>query len=412
MERHLNENRSGKAANSVSSDKSQGIGPQDKDLDTFLQRCANEQMLYSGVLSDPIKKSSGSKITVRPIDTKQGKAFQFSEQCGEKVFHRTVPLENAVQELLQAFREGFKQALICTADVDLQILRNSKGRETIIKKPPSKKSPLSLHNRQKNYLLQEGVVHPFLVELGVMDSLGKVVPKKADKFRQINRFLEFIEDIVDELPKKEVINIVDFGCGKSYLTFALYEHLKNNCKLPVRVIGLDLKSDVIETCSKLARKLNYRDLTFQKGDINDILPEGDVDMMISLHACDTATDAALEKAVRWGAKDIMAVPCCQNELYHQVSQPKLTSLFRHGIVKERVAALITDAARADLLEMKGYRCQIIEFIDLEHTPKNLLLRAVRTGDAKSIEAATKRYQALTELLGITPCLERLLAREP
>jgi SAM-dependent methyltransferase len=286
------------------------------------------------------------------------------------------------------------------------------------------------HNRVKNYILREGEPVPFLVDLGVMTETGVVVKAKYDKFRQINRFLEFIEDVLPELEKigaTREISIIDFGCGKSYLTFAVYHYLATLKRLPVRIIGLDLKRDVIERCAALATRYGYDRLSFQTGDIAGFEGATGADMVITLHACDTATDYALAQAVRWNARVILSVPCCQHELNRQLSErdssapgrATLESAFKYGIIRERMAALLTDAMRAELLESSGYRVQILEFIDMSHTPKNLLIRAVRNDRATAAngaqpDGATKAdesgYATLRDFLGVEPTLERELKK--
>ncbi len=264
------------------------------------------------------------------------------------------------------------------------------------------------HNRRKRYILEEGRPVPFLKDLGVMTADGKIVNSRYDKFRQINRFLEFIEDILPQLPKDREVRIIDFGCGKSYLTFAMYYYLHELQGLDVRITGLDLKEDVIEHCGRLARQYGYEKLEFLHGDIADYTGADQVDMVVTLHACDTATDYALAKAVRWNAKVILSVPCCQHELNGQMENDLLRPIFHYGIVKERMAALYTDALRAEILENHGYRTQILEFIDMEHTPKNLLLRCVRSGRRKE---NGEQIKAVTEFLGVEPTLLKLLEAE-
>jgi SAM-dependent methyltransferase len=245
-----------------------------------------------------------------------------------------------------------------------------------------------------------------------MNAQGKVLAPKYDKFRQINRFLEMIRDIVPNLPQGRKLNIVDFGCGKSYLTFALYHYLKEIAGLQLHVIGLDLKADVIAHCSELASKFGYSDLHFLVGDISQYEGLQEVDMVVTLHACDTATDAAIEKAVRWNASVILSVPCCQHELFTQVKNETLSPMLNHGIIKERFAALATDSIRAQLLELLGYRSQILEFIDMEHTPKNLLIRAVKEDatrmDALKTAVLARSYVEFTQFLQVTPYLEKAL----
>ena len=268
------------------------------------------------------------------------------------------------------------------------------------------KSGLS-HNRKKRYILDEGTMVPFLVDLGVQTKEGKIVNSRYDKFRQINRFLEFIEDILPKLDKDRENTILDFGCGKSYLTFAMYHYLKELKGYPVRIIGLDLKEDVIKKCNDLAKRYGYEKLTFSTGDIASYEGVDQVDMVVTLHACDTATDFAMEKAVRWGAKVILSVPCCQHELNAQMENEFYKPIFQYGLIKERMAALYTDALRAQILESVGYRTQILEFIDMEHTPKNILIRAVKQGNPKDNK---KELEAIMKELQIEPTLYKLLIK--
>ena len=256
----------------------------------------------------------------------------------------------------------------------------------------------------KQYILKEGVPVPFLIDLGVMSAQGKIVHARYDKFRQINRFLEFIEDVLPRLSREREVTILDFGCGKSYLTFAMYYYLRELKGYDVNIIGLDLKMDVIEKCNSLALRYGYEKLHFYHGDIADYEGVSSVDMVVTLHACDTATDYALAKAVEWGAEVILSVPCCQHEVNKQIKNEMLEPVLRYGILKERMSALITDAVRANLLESKGYDTQILEFIDMEHTPKNLLIRAVKTGKKQD----ERRMQEMLAALNIHPTLDRLL----
>ena len=244
----------------------------------------------------------------------------------------------------------------------------------------------------------------FLIDLGVMTKEGKIVNSKYDKFRQINRFLELINDVLPELDKNRELTIIDFGCGKSYLTFAMYYFLKELNGYDIRIIGLDLKEDVIENCNQLAKKYGYEKLEFIRGDIADFTGTDKADMVVTLHACDTATDFALEKAVKWGAKIIMSVPCCQHEVNAQIKSAALNSILKYGILKERFSAIVTDALRAEILENNGYETQILEFIDMEHTPKNLLIRGVKTGKKNS----NTGYKQLIEDLNIDPTLNKIL----
>ncbi|MDO4329713.1 MAG: SAM-dependent methyltransferase [Lachnospiraceae bacterium] len=263
------------------------------------------------------------------------------------------------------------------------------------------------HNRAKSYVLEEGIPVPFLVDLGVMTKEGKVVRSKYDKFRQINRFLEFIEDILPQLSKDRENTIIDFGCGKSYLTFAMYHYLKVVKGYEIRVIGLDLKQDVIDHCNELSRKYGFQTLRFYHGDIASYEGVDHVDMVVTLHACDTATDYALAKAVGWGAKVILSVPCCQHEWNRQMKNEMMKPVLQYGILKERMAALYTDGIRAQILEHMGYRTQILEFIDMEHTPKNILIRAVYQGKKKDNQ---KEIQEILNFWGVKTTLGELLLK--
>jgi SAM-dependent methyltransferase len=259
--------------------------------------------------------------------------------------------------------------------------------------------------------LTEGVPSPFLIALGVMNAEGKVYAKFYDKFRQINRYLETVADIIPSFTngnEGHVLRIIDFGCGKAYLTFALYHYLVDRLKLTVQLIGLDLKEDLINRSNALARTLGCSNLHFIVGDVRNYHTQETVDMVISLHACDTATDVALAKAVDWKSRVILAVPCCQHELRDKIQNPSLKLLLKHGILRERFAAMATDAMRAQLLETCGYHTQVIEFIDMEHTAKNLLIRAVKKEGNVRPEIAAD-YQAFRAMIGDTgPLLETLL----
>ena len=300
-----------------------------------------------------------------------------------------------------------KQMQLVTADAEFSVLISKKGKVTIKKKQKkAKMRPLDLnHNRKKQYILQEGVPVPFLQDLGVMTEEGKIVHARFDKFRQINRFLEFIEDILPQLDSGRELTILDFGCGKFYLTFAMYYYLHELKSYDIRIIGLDLKTDVIRKCNGLAKKYQYDKLTFLEGNIADYTGAEEVDMVVTLHACDTATDFALAKAIGWNAKVILSVPCCQHELNRQMKNDVLSPIMNYGLLKERMAALVTDGLRAEYLKREGYDVQVLEFIDMEHTPKNILLRAVKTGRRADNEESIR---ACESFLRVTPTLGRLL----
>ena len=304
--------------------------------------------------------------------------------------------------------ENMKQMQLVTADAEFSVLISKKGKVTIKKKQKkAKMRPLDLnHNRKKQYILQEGVPVPFLQDLGVMTEEGKIVHARFDKFRQINRFLEFIEDILPQLDSGRELTILDFGCGKSYLTFAMYYYLKELKGYNIRIIGLDLKADVIEHCNELRTRYGYDKLDFYVGDIATYKDVDKVDMVVTLHACDTATDYALAKAVKWGAEVILSVPCCQHEANRTIKSDILSPVMDYGILKERMAAIVTDAARAKLLTANGYDTQILEFIDMEHTPKNLLIRAVKS--SKEDISAREKTKDMLEALNLELTIDKLI----
>jgi SAM-dependent methyltransferase len=372
---------------------------------------AGNQM-NQATLSQPRRKdgSAAARTVVRPVQLKNGLFYQFEYHTATKVTHENLQAEEASGKLVTLLAETYRQALIKTTEADVQILFNKKGKAAMLRKPPTGGGAATVqsHNRQKSRVLEEGIPVPFLVELGIMTKEGKVHAQKQDKYRQINRFLEMVEDVLDDLPQGRELRIVDFGCGKSYLTFALYHLLAVRQGRKIRVIGLDLKADVIAFCSDLAERLGYDNLRFLQGDIADYNELSEVDMVVTLHACDTATDAALAKAVRWGASVILSVPCCQHELFGQIASVGLNPLLSHGLLKERFAALATDAVRAQLLQVLGYKVQMLEFIDPEHTPKNVLIRAVK-GSGGNPAAKWAEYEAFKTMLGLSPYLESALA---
>ena len=376
-----------------------------KEIKMLLEQNLNIDFL-SATLSNPKDKNGITKVKVRPI-LKQGELyFQCESHKNNQVFHENLEIPVAVNVLAEYMCQ-FKQMQMETKKFRYTVLVSKKGKVTIQKKQQAgctKEVDLS-HNRNKKYILQEGTTVPFLQDLGVMTSDGKIVRTKFDKFRQINRFLEFIEDILPQLAKDREVTILDFGCGKSYLTFAMYYYLHELKKYDVRIIGLDLKTDVIRHCNELAVKYGYEKLKFLEGNIADYTGVEEVDMVVTLHACDTATDFALDKAVGWNARVILSVPCCQHELNGQIKSETLEPLMKYGLIKERMAALVTDALRAEYLESCGYDAQILEFIDMEHTPKNILIRAVKTGKKKGNLGKKKESE---EFLHLNPMLGRLL----
>lgn len=378
-----------------------------EELRNVLKESLNIEFI-SAVISNPREKGDVTKIKIRPVKKKDQLLFQCEEFKNNQAFHRNLEVEDAVSYLEEQMQK-FKQMQMETKQMKYQVLVSKKGKMTIQKKRQTgcvREVDLS-HNRNKNYILEEGKTVPFLQDLGVMTQSGEIVRTKFDKFRQINRFLEFIEDILPQLPKDREITILDFGCGKSYLTFAMYYYLHELKGYDIRIIGLDLKTDVIRHCNQLAEKYGYDKLKFLEGNIADYTGADAVDMVVTLHACNTATDFALAKAVGWKAKVILSVPCCQHELNGQMENDVLAPIFSYGLIKERMAALITDAMRAEYLKREGYDTQILEFIDMEHTPKNILIRAVYTGKAADNDDAIR---ACEEMLHIQPTLGELLKK--
>lgn len=387
------------------------------DLQSLFTDCLNETLIRV-ILSNPSSKDGVIKICARPVLKNKSLLFQIEEYTKTQVFHKNLTAGDAGSYLTGKLSSdtssqtaSFKNALVETQSFTANVLVSKKGTITIKKKmnASAKQPKISLsHNRKKKYILEEGIPVPFLIDLGVMTQNGNIVNAHYDKFRQINRFLEYIEDILPSLPTDRELRILDFGCGKSYLTFAIYYYLKVLKGYPVRITGLDLKEDVIRHCNELTVKYGYDKLEFLCGDIAYYDGCSQVDMVVTLHACDTATDYALAKAVGWGAKVILSVPCCQHELNKQMKNELLSPVLHYGILKERMAALMTDGLRAQILEANGYRTQILEFIDMAHTPKNLLIRAVYNGHCADNKA---QINELLAAFDINPTLYRLLCKK-
>ena len=387
------------------------------DLQSLFTDCLNETLIRV-ILSNPSSKDGVIKICARPMLKNKSLLFQIEEYTKTQVFHKNLTAGDAGSYLTSKLSSdtssqtaSFKNALVETQSFTANVLVSKKGTITIKKKvnASAKQPKISLsHNRKKKYILEEGIPVPFLIDLGVMTQNGNIVNAHYDKFRQISRFLEYIEDILPSLPTGRELRILDFGCGKSYLTFAIYYYLKVLKGYPVRITGLDLKEDVIRHCNELAVKYGYDKLEFLCGDIAYYDGCSQVDMVVTLHACDTATDYALAKAVGWGAKVILSVPCCQHELNKQMKNDLLSPVLHYGILKERMAALMTDGLRAQILEANGYRTQILEFIDMAHTPKNLLIRAVYNGHCADNKA---QINDLLAAFDVNPTLYRLLCKK-
>lgn len=381
-----------------------------KEIRDLFQQTLNRDLIQM-TLSGTVDPARAEKVRVRPVLIRDELLFQETLYRGAQVFHANFDGAELADRLTGYMGSLFRQAQISSALFEATALVSKKGKVTIRRKQktlaPKQDRPVSslAHDRSKQYILKEGQPVDFLIGLGVQTPDGRIAKARYDKFRQINRYLEFIEDILDRLPQDRTIRIIDFGCGKSYLTFAMYYYLHVLQGRDIQVTGLDLKQDVIDHCNALAEKLGYQRLHFEQGEISSYQGADRVDMVVSLHACDKATDYALEKAVKWGAEVILAVPCCQHELNGQIHCDTLQPILKYGVIRERMAALITDALRAQLLEQQGYDTQILEFIDMEHTPKNLMIRAVK---GKGMRPRTASIDMVTEFLQVNPVLKELL----
>ena len=376
-----------------------------------LKDCINkifESGVQKAVISKPLNKSGEyKKITV----ARMPKYYQLAKYTEKQVFHENVPFDEAAARCFEIMDGEYLQLNAWSSEKEYCVTVSKKGKVSFgsKKSAAAKVSQPAEHNRQKQYILPEGEIIQPLIDMGVFTKEGKVVQAMYDKYKQINRLVELIDDAIRQKDYKK-LNIIDFGCGKSYLTFIVYYYLTEIKKIDATIIGLDLKKDVIEKCNRAAEKYGYKNLRFELGDINGYKCPFDVDMVITLHACDTATDFALYNAINWNAKMIFSVPCCQHELNKQIATDNLALLTRYGIIQERFAALLTDSVRANLLEYCGYKTQVLEFIDFAHTPKNLLIRAVinpsQTKRAK--EKALAEVDAAIAEFNVKPTLYNLL----
>ena len=380
-----------------------------EELKTAINEITADDIIKIVVSNKLNKDVEYNKITFLLKDNTKKQYYQIEKYTDKQVFHENINKEELEDKLLEMVANNYKQlsAWSETTTYDLKISKKGKiflGK----KKGDNAKLANKSHNREKNYILKEGMIIQPLIDLGVFTKEGKVVNSKYDKYKQINRFIEMVDDEIKKTDQEE-LTILDFGCGKSYLTFVLYYYFVEIKKIKVNMIGLDLKADVIKKCNEIAKKYNYENLKFELGDINGYKYTNNVDMVITLHACDTATDYALYNAIKWNAKMIFSVPCCQHEFNAQMESDNLSLLTKYGIVKERVAALMTDAVRANLLEAVGYKTQLLEFIDISHSPKNILIRA-----SKSKVSKDKKEKALLEVdnlikeFNFNPTLYKLL----
>lgn len=361
------------------------------------------------ILSNPCSPSVNYK---KVIFSKKADSYQAEMFTEKQVFHQNVKEESLFEELVKQFTDSFLQLNSFHEEFEYSIKITKKGKILFSKSKSSKQVVVSEeHNRKKNYIFEEGQLIEPLIDMGVFTKEGKVVQSMYDKFRQINRFIELVDDSIKDSGLSE-LTVIDFGCGKSYLTFLLYYYFTVIKKIKARIIGLDLKEEVIKNCTAVAEKYNYENITFQIGDIKTFKVDFPVDMVITLHACDTATDYALWNAVNWNAKMIFSVPCCQHELNEQITSDTFSILTRYGIIKERISAAFTDAIRANLLTCCGYKTQLLEFIDTAHTPKNIMIRAIKTDLPKAVkEKAMIEVKNLTSEFHFTPTLLQLLEGE-
>lgn len=379
----------------------------EKIIDLLKNTIENETLIKLSFGDLRRKSNPFKKAILRPVLLQGELCYQMEYHTQNKVTHKNLKKEQCLEVCTELITDLFKQMNLFSVDADYQILASNPDKPRILKKTATKTMPGLSHNYEKQYIIPDHVPCDFLIRLGVMDQSGQVIQKHYAKFRQINRFLEIVSDVLDYLPHKtESLRIVDFGCGKAYLTFALYYYLKLQSEKAVEIIGLDLKEDVIDFCNRVAQDLNYEGLHFLKGDIAAYSEQGKADMVVTLHACDTATDYALMKAVGWDASVILSVPCCQHELFSQISNELHNPILKHGILNERFCSILTDGLRGLKLDELGYDVSMIEFTSLEHTSKNIMIRAVKTG--KKSSAAGEEYRRLKEYWHVNPTIDQLI----
>lgn len=380
-----------------------------EELKIKIKEITNEKLLKVVISNKLNKDVKYNKINIELKEKNNKEYYQIEKYTDKQVFHENIELEMIETKLFEMTFESYKQVAAWSENSNYDLKISKKGKVFLGKKKSSNENLVNKsHNREKNYILKEGMLIQPLIDLGVFTQEGKVVKSKYDKYKQINRFIEIIDDEIKKNDYKE-LTILDFGCGKSYLTFVLYYYFVEIKKINVKMIGLDLKADVIKKCNDIAQKYNYQNLKFELGDINGYKYTDNVDMVITLHACDTATDYALYNAVKWNTKMIFSVPCCQHEFNEQINSDEFSILTKYGIIKERVSALMTDAVRGNLLEALGYKTQILEFIDIAHSPKNILIRASKGSiSQEKKERAMKEVDNLIKEFNLNPTLLKLL----
>lgn len=387
-------------------------------IKNLLKDFFKNKKLVKAVFSNMKGNYPYTKINIKPLIIKNNFFYQFEQFQNNKAYHSNLTVQESIEKL-DDILNSFKQYMIFATDGDYQIIKGKNDFNIKVTKNCREIKSLE-HNKTKNYLLEEGKPIPFLIKLGVMGENGEIFKDSYNKFRQINKYLEFIDDTIKELKNKKLIKdsikFVDFGCGKSYLTFALHHYLKNIKDMKFTIIGLDLKKDVMDYCNKIAKELNCENLEFITGDIKDFDKLKDVDIIFSLYACNNATDYALLKGLELNANAILAVPCCQHEFNQKMSNNKKSEFFntefpigKHGILLEKFTSVATDAFRAQALELCGFKTQVMEFIDMEHTPKNILIRGIKDNIKKeTLEKKFAEYTVFKKFLGIEPILDELL----
>ncbi|WP_270647776.1 class I SAM-dependent methyltransferase [Paeniclostridium hominis] len=383
-----------------------------EELKKSINEITNDNIVKVVISNKLNKDVEYNKINIQLKEKNNKEYYQIEKYTDKQVFHENIEKNMLNEKMLEFINGNYKQvgAWSETNTYDLKI--SKKGKIFLGKKKSDNKNVVNKsHNREKNYILKEGMLIQPLIDLGVFTKEGKVVNSKYDKYKQINRFIEIIDDEIKKTDYKE-LTILDFGCGKSYLTFVLYYYFVEIKKIDVKMIGLDLKADVIKKCNEIAKKYNYENLTFELGDINGYKYTDKVDMVITLHACDTATDYALYNAIKWNAKMIFSVPCCQHEFNDQIRSSEFSLITKYGIIKERVSALMTDAVRGNLLEAIGYKTQLLEFIDIAHSPKNILIRASKGNISKDKrEKSLKEVNNIINEFNLEPTLLKLLKND-
>ncbi|MGG7152823.1 class I SAM-dependent methyltransferase [Clostridium neonatale] len=383
-----------------------------EDLIKAIDDMLNDELIKIVISNKINKENKYNKISIFLKENKKKEYYQIEKYTDKQVFHENIEKEELRDKILEFVYNNYKQLNGWSEKTTFDMKISKKGK-ILLSKSKTNNTKLSnkSHNKEKNYILKEGTIIKPLIDLGVFTKEGKVVNSKYDKYKQINRFIEIIDDEIKKKDYKE-LTILDFGCGKSYLTFVLYHYFVEIKKINVKMIGLDLKEDVINKCNKIAKAYNYENLHFELGDINGFKYNNKVDMVITLHACDTATDYALYNAIKWNAKMIFSVPCCQHELNAQMKSENLNILINYGIIQERIAALMTDSIRGNLLEYMGYKTQLLEFIDIAHSPKNILIRASKnkvSDEKKNI--VLNEVNNLIKEFNFNPTLYKLLKND-